>query len=298
MALGHSLLGISLTHTGDLEAARAELEAAQGVRGTQREKASYLGFDGHDLAGVFLARTMWLQGHPDQALECARRTVEQARLVDHPVTLSIALVWAVSVLLWVGDLERAEEHIDQFIARAETHSLGPYHAVGRGYKGQLAVRRGDVASGVESLQRALVDLHAVRYELLTTAFSISLVEGFAALRRFDEAMACVEEAISMVESNGDASYMPELLRVKGNLMVTMGLRADGEASLLQSLELSRRQGAAAWELRTGTNLAALWSGSGDGARARGVLKPLLDRFEEGRDTSDVREAEKVLGSLA
>ena len=109
LALAHSLLGISLTHTGDLGLARAELEAAQRERALRYDEESYLGFDGHDLAGVFLARTLWLQGYPAQAVAHTKRTVEQAALVDHPVTLSIALVWAVSVFLWVGDLEAAEK---------------------------------------------------------------------------------------------------------------------------------------------------------------------------------------------
>jgi predicted ATPase len=297
LALAHSLLGISLTHTGNLELARTELEAAQHVPGSQRENATYLGFDGHDLAGVFLARTLWLQGYPDQAVERAHLTVAHAALIDHPVTLSIALVWAVSVYLWVGDLESAEKHIDWFIARAETHSLGPYHAVGRGYQGQLAVRRGDHLRGIESLKSALADLHTVRYELLTTAFTISLVEGLAALRRFDEATGLIDEAIGLVECNGDASYMPELLRVKGKVLLAMGLESDGETNLMQALDLSRRQAALAWELRIGVDLAALWSAGGQPARARDLLEPIVDRFAEGLETADVKAAERLLTSL-
>ena len=265
--------------------------------GLHRHNATYLGFDGHDLAGVFLARTLWLQGHPDQAVERTHLTVEHAALVDHPVTLSIALVWAVSVFLWVGDLATAEEHIDWFIARAETHSLGPYHAVGRGYKGQLAIRRGDAARGIDNLQSALADLHTVHYELLTTAFSISLVEGLAALRRFDEAAAVVDEAIRMVEDNGDASYMPELLRVKGNVFFEMGRNDDGEANLMHALELSRRQAALAWELRSATDLATRWSAGGQHARARELLEPIFARFSEGLGTADLIAANQLLTSL-
>lgn len=297
LALAHSLLGISLTHTGNLELARSELEAAQHVPGFKLDSANFLGFDGHDLAGVFLARTLWLQGYPDQAMERVHLTVAHAALVDHPVTLSIALVWAVSVFMWLGDLENAEKHIDWFVARAETHSLGPYHAVGRGYKGQLAVRRGDYTHGIENLRSSLADLHVVRYELLTTAFTITLVEGLAALRRFDEAIGLVDEAIKMVEMNGDASYMPELLRVKGNVLLKMGLQDPGEALLMQALDLSRRQAAMAWELRIGTDLAACWSARGQGERARGLLAPIVDRFEEGQGSADIKAAALVLTSL-
>ena len=65
--------------------------------------------------------------------------------MDHSLTLSIALIWAISVFLWTGDLESAEEHIDRLISQSESHSLAPYLAVGRGFRAELAIRRGDAA---------------------------------------------------------------------------------------------------------------------------------------------------------
>ena len=53
------------------------------------------------------------------------------------------------------------------------------------------------------------------YELLTTQLNISLVQGLAAIGRFAEGITLIDETIRRVETNGDVSYMPELLRVKG-----------------------------------------------------------------------------------
>ena len=88
-------------------------------------------------------------------------------------------------------------------------------------KGELAIRRGDAKGGVESLQASLEKLHAMPYELLTTAFNISLVQGLAAIGRFAEGMALIDETIRLVETNGDTCYMPELLRVKGDVLLSM-----------------------------------------------------------------------------
>jgi hypothetical protein len=54
-------------------------------------------------------------------------------------------------------------------------------------------------------------LHAARYELLTTAFNVSLVQGLAAIGPVAEGMAPIDETIGLVEANGDFCYMPELL---------------------------------------------------------------------------------------
>ena len=183
------------------------------------------------MAGITLARTLWLQGHPDQAVERARQTVEDADAhgpsgdaVHRPGLgrLGVPLGPAIS---------RAPKSISIGSSpMPRSHSLGPYLAVGRGFKGELAIRRGDAEGGVESLQDCLEELHAARYELLTTPFNISLVQGLAAIGRFAEGIALIDETIRLVEANGDLCYMPELLRVKGSLFSAMpqpGARRGG-----------------------------------------------------------------------
>jgi predicted ATPase len=209
------------------------------------------------------------------------------------------LAWAASVFLWTGDLRNAEKHIDSCISHAESHSLGPLAAVGQARKAELAIRRGDARDGVESLQASLERMHAVRYELLSTEFNISLVQGLAAIGRVTEGITLVDETIRQVETNGDVSYMPELLRVKGSVLLLMPEPSydDAEACLMQSLELSRRQGARAWELRTAIDLAALLAGRGRSESARELLQPVFEQFVEGSDTADLKAAERLLATL-
>src|ERR1700730_6770534 len=93
IAVAHSILGISLHLCGDLADARPELEAAlDGGPRSQQSTTVYLGFEGRILAKAILARNLWLQGHPDQAMERARQAVEEAAAMDHSLTLAIALI--------------------------------------------------------------------------------------------------------------------------------------------------------------------------------------------------------------
>ena len=260
----------------------------------------HLGFEGKYLAGSVLARTLWLQGYPAQAVERARQTVKDAAAMDHSLTLSIALIWAISVFLWTGDLQSAEEHVDWVISRAKSNSLVPYLTVGRGFQGELAVRRGDTKQGVETLQSSLRILHAAPYELLTTPLAISLAHGLAALGRLNEGTSLIEETTGRVEANGDNVYMPELLRVKGSMLLAnpQHNRDEAEGYLLRSLELSRAHGSRAWELRTATDLAALWAGQARSGEARALLQSVFEQFIEGSDTVDVKAAERLLRTLS
>ena len=113
IALAHSILGRSLHLMGDLGGARAELEAVlQHWPRSQRTSTIYLDYDRHYRASIALARTLWLQGHPAQAVERARQTIRDAERMDHPASLAVVLAWAASVFLWTGDLRSAEEHIE------------------------------------------------------------------------------------------------------------------------------------------------------------------------------------------
>ena len=137
------------------------------------------------------------------------------------------------------------------------------------------------------------------YELLTTPLNISLAQGLAATGRITEGMALIDETIRLVETNGDTCYLPELLRVKGDVLLSMPQPSvgDAESYFMQSLELSRRQGARAWELRSATDLAELMCSQGRTERARPLLQPVFEQFAEGADTADLKAAERLLAKL-
>jgi hypothetical protein len=72
---------------------------------------------------------------------------------------------------------------------------------------------------------------------------------------------------------------------------------DAENSFTQSLELSRRQGARAWELRTATDLAAYLASRGRSAEGQALLQPVFERFVEGLTTADLKAGERLLSTL-
>jgi len=245
-------------------------------------------------------RILWLQGHPAQAAERMRQTIRDVERRDNMVfSLGFALFWSPGIFLWVGDLRSAEAYADRLISHGETHFRRHNLAVGRGYKGVLAILRGDASGGVESLRGCLEQLHAVHYEMLNTEFKLALVQGLMGMGQFDEAMTLVDETISLIEQNQDLLYIPEALRVKGNVLLSLPQRRPDEAEMCftQSLDWSRRQGARSWELRTAIDLAALWADQGQRDRARASLQPIFDQFEEGFDTADLKTAERLLASL-
>jgi predicted ATPase len=72
---------------------------------------------------------------------------------------------------------------------------------------------------------------------------------------------------------------------------------DAENCLLQSLDRARKQFALAWELRTATTLARLWSGHNRAADGFKLLAPVCAKFTEGLDNSDLKAAKHLLDEL-
>jgi predicted ATPase/DNA-binding winged helix-turn-helix (wHTH) protein len=293
-AAAHAMLGISSHLMGDQAAARAHLEAASAQPSASAQIATmYFGFHHRNRARIALARTLWLRGFPDQAVRVAGETVDEAAGLGHPVTLCIALIWAVSVYHWIGDWVRAEQSIERFIAHANRYSLVPYHAVGLGVRGELSIKRGDAEAGIDMLRRALESLHADRYELLTSAFNSTLAQGLATTGLMDQAFALIDETIALVERNGDLFNLPELLRIRGEFLASKENIEQAQACFSRSLELAAQQSALGWELRAATSLARLQPAR-DGGKARATLAGIYARFNEGFDTADLQAAKQLL----
>ena len=143
---------------------------------------------------------------------------------------------------------------------------------------------------------------APRGALRVLSYGVQHLRSLKDLRRSagsPKASALVDETIRQVEANGDLCYMPELLRVKGGLLLSMPQPGGDEAEtcFMQSLELSRRQGARAWELRTATDLAALLAAQGRSSAPGRFCSRYSWQFVEGLDTADLKAAERLLATL-
>jgi len=296
-------VGHSLHHQGNLNDARVEIEAVltderfdhpalPGRTYMERGQATLI----HH---AVLARTLWLQGYPVQALQRLTQILEGAATTSRPEVLSAVLTIAVTTFFLAGDLDRAEQYTNQAISLAKSHSLGPLLATGHGFQGELAVCRGDAAGGIKSLHFCLEELSAARFELASAPFRIALARGYAALGQLDKSIGLLDETIRQVDAQGNLVEMPELLHVKGFLLSKQRTRiAEAETCFKRSLEVSRNQDALSWELRTATALAGIWRQQGRIDDAFGTLESVYNRFTEGFDTSDLRAAKQLLNELS
>ena len=252
-------------------------------------------------ASIFLARVLWLQGFPDQAMRSAERTVENASRSNHVVSLcNILAHGACAIALWTGDLGFAERYVGMLNDLATRYSLTRWRAIGRSCQGVLAVTRGDIAGGMQLLRSGFDELGQVSASFRLFVFLSGMTEALIRFGQAGEALAALDEGIARAGETDERWGLAELLRLKGELLRSQGTPGTAETAedhFRQALDWARRQGALSWELRAAMSLARLLREQGRSADAKALLQPVYARFTEGFATADLKAAHALLQEL-
>jgi predicted ATPase/DNA-binding winged helix-turn-helix (wHTH) protein len=291
---------ITLHFLGDQAPARANAERALSapVLGDRNLRTTQYGTDQRVGPSVFLARALWLQGLPDQAVRTVMASVEEAAKIGHANSTCIALAdGACLISILVDDLARAERFAVMLSDCAQKHALGVWRTYALAVRGRLLIRR-DPSEGAGLLRSALTELQKTPYDVRFTLYSAWLAETLGETGRPREALLAVDNALRRAESTDERWFYPELLRIRGNLLIQEG--SSGAASsdcFSRSLEWAQGQKALSWELRTTMDVVRLRRGDIDLAQARHLLQSVRGRFSEGFQTGDLVAAGRLLAEL-
>jgi predicted ATPase/DNA-binding winged helix-turn-helix (wHTH) protein len=297
------MVGYILHLMGEQAEARQHLERMLGkyevpVIGAQMIRFV---FDQRAMARCFLARILWLQGSPKQALLMVRSIVDAAAFGSDILTLCQVLVHAgCPVALFAGDLPLVERYVAMLMENAAHQGLAFWRGWGRCFRGVLLVKRGDLAHGLAELEAALTELREIQYGVYYIVFQSEFAAALGVAGSTAEALAAIDEALARSEQNEERWYLAEILRIKGELVLSGDApEAPGEAEIYyqRSLEWARRHQTIAWELRAATSLARLWKNQNRAGEALTLLAPIHARFAEGHDTHDLLVANDLLEEL-
>ena len=305
--------GSALHYLGDLHQSRRHLEdfLNSPVHTRTGWETARFQFDQRLEARGSLAFVLWLLGHADQAIETARRQRAEAQASHYaaPVCSSLVLTSA-PLAIYTGDFEDADQSLN-FVARyAAEHGLPMWGAMTECVRVKWLLDAG----GAVDQARYEATLAMIRDGSLGIRYAPFLANlgHVQALRGDTEgSMASIDEAIALSARSGQVWGIPEMLRLKGTYIEAgrrPGWAAAAAGCYRESITMAHQQAALAWELRSATNLAALWSDAdarvdaGADADADVVLRDqalaqlalIYGRFSEGFDTKDLRKARSVL----
>jgi predicted ATPase/DNA-binding winged helix-turn-helix (wHTH) protein len=295
---GERMIGTSQYYLGDFSSSRRHLENVLAHYVTPARKWHSVRFevDQRAAARAYLARVMWLQGLPDQAMRTAERSVADA--TNHAISLGLALAMAACpIALLTGDLAGAEHYVEMLLDHSTRHALARWRAFGRSYQGVLLIQRGDLSNGLRLLRAGFDERGAAGS--VPRFFTFRMAEALGRSGQIADGLAAIEEAIVSSERSEERWATAEFLRIKGELLLLRGgAAATAEAHFRQALDWARRQGALSWELRCATSLARLWRNLARSNEAGELLAPVYNRFSEGFDSADLEAAKALLKDLS
>ncbi|HZX84225.1 MAG TPA: transcriptional regulator [Reyranella sp.] len=298
------MFGMSHHLLGNQSEARRHFERVVDGRSELSASSTIIRFRANQaLAGqAFLARVLWVQGHPEQAMQAASTVVAQAMAAGHALSICQILAYAgCPIALWSQDVEASQHYLGLSKDYTSKNELSIFADWNRCHFGQLDILRGNVDAGVAEMRAGLDALRASGRGFWMLDTVAELASGLGRAGRIDEGMALLDESSNTADSTDEKWIRPELWRIRGELLrkTEAGVPSDrADSWFYQALEDARRQGALFLELRAATSLAKSLRDQERSAAAAAVLRPVYDRFTEGLDLPFLQSARTLLASLA
>jgi predicted ATPase len=244
-----------------------------------------------------LARVLWLQGLSDQAAGAAHTAIDEAKAANDVLTVCQALVQAACpISILVGDYQRLESFVALLLDYSSRNALGFWRVWGRCFEGVLLVKTGRLDEGLIQLRGGMEELRAIQHGVYYIVFLCEYADALGLTREPEKGLRIIDEALARSEQNEEHWYTPELLRVKGELVLQRAgetAAAEAEGLFRQSLDRARRQETVSWELRTAISLARL--PQADRRTSQETLGTVYRKFTEGHTSADLLVARQLLG---
>ena len=301
LLVGERILGTALHYAGYQADARHHIEGIlkRYARPTHRSHVVRFHYDQGVMARCMLARVLWLQGFPALAAHEVQRGVDEARATDHALSLcQILAQGACMIAVLSGDLFSADRFTAMLIDHSTRHGLALWRAEGDCFEGLVGLLGGSAADGLVRLRAGVDALRQAGAALRYAAFASTMAEALGRAGQIAAGFAIIDEVVAATDQ--EAWWTPELLRVRAELVLleeAPEAKNKAESALRQALALAHRQGALSWELRAATSLARLLRDQARTTEARSALQPVFQRFTEGFDTTDLKQANALLDSV-
>jgi tetratricopeptide (TPR) repeat protein len=240
-----------------------------------------------------------LLGRVTEALMVSEEAQKYARESKHLFSLGLALTMGCLLYRLRRDPGVVSMRAEELIGLAEEGGFGEWLRIGRFYHGWSLAQLGQPDRGITEMEVAIATYPRTRW-IYQHHMIGPLAHSYASVSRVEEGLAKLDDALAEIRRTGGKVDEPEILRLKGELLLmrNSGAVEQAEACFRVALEIARAQDAKWWELRTTTSLACLLRDTNRCDEGRTMLAEIYNWFTEGFDTADLKEAKALLDQLS
>ncbi len=297
---GEAMLAAAEFYVGDLDNALRRVEAHfnPDENVLERPRLARFQFVSNSTFGVILSITQWNKGWPGRAARTIERVVQDTLRTGHKMEIASSLVMSGCMIALLRnhreDARRYLEILDQVL---DESGLEVWRPVAQHYRGALLCSEGATLNeGLAMLKASLRGLDAKDQKLRRAYFLGNLASALAKAGHLAKAMSTIETALTTSDRNNERWCLPELLRIKGSVMLAQGRLAEAETLFIKSMTVANDLGMLSWKLRAANDLAEFWQARSRPQEARDILAPIYARFTADDETEDLRRARVLLQS--
>ncbi|RAX37947.1 adenylate/guanylate cyclase domain-containing protein [Rhizobium tropici] len=233
------------------EAREVLLEALE-----HRERSHEVGSDFPSMSMLYLSWTLQILGETDAAMELFRAAEMEARgQADY--RLAAYLGNGCILMSLRQDVATLERLVDELVPLATRNGFQLWLNFASFFSGWAKVASHKDPSGLAQMK------HICDYmgdqEVDKTCYLGVLTDSYLRMGRVHEATEALNQGLRLAERTGEHYYMPELFRLRGELLRQMDRPAEARKSFQEAISFARNQGAKAWEERAKQSLDLLSS---------------------------------------
>jgi class 3 adenylate cyclase/predicted ATPase/tRNA A37 threonylcarbamoyladenosine biosynthesis protein TsaE len=301
LVIGHRMMGVALTCTGDLAEGRSHLDRSFSLYDPAVHHAAAMRY-GQDAAVSILCfrpLALWSLGHIDTAIGETAEAIKHARGTGQATALMYALVNTSLPMIQCGKYAAAHAYLDEVIPLAEEKGAFFWKAAGIVFRGCAMASAGN-PDAVDLLAPGIVAWRSTGATLFAPFYFSKLATAYATAGRFKDAWKSIDDAMNAVTTNKETLFEADVHRTAGEIVLLSdkSAAAKAEEHFNRALAVARSQQSKSQELRAAIRIARLWNDRGERDKARDLLAPIYGWFREGFGTLDLQEAKTLLDALA
>ena len=279
--------------------------AGEGIRlyEPHRHAAISVTYGSHDpgvCARLFLARALALTGRGEEAVRASNQAIELAGALRHPFSLAVSHVFAAAVAHACRQPEQVLAHAEAATSIARDQDFRLLLAWSTVFEGWSAVLAGNCQDGHSRIADAIAEARTMGSEQFMPHLTGLAADAYLMSGNATDGLKSAEDGLQAAARTGERFWQPELLRLKGELLMAQDPCATDEAeqSFREAIEQAKCEGARLLGLRASVSLGRLLCRTGRNNQARVLISGFFGGLDRSRWTEpDISEANALLEEL-
>jgi class 3 adenylate cyclase/tetratricopeptide (TPR) repeat protein len=299
--VAHRVMAVTQNVMARFTSARANSEQAAALFDPERhqDSAHHYGHDQKVATDWNFSIALMFLGFADASNQVEHRASARAQELEHANTTLYDSLYSAFTGLVRRDWPRARRVAETMIEYAATRSMPLWVVFGRHHLGSALAALGESEEALEEIHRGRDEASRLNHWWLRPMTLRFEAQALADLGRPDEASACLDEALTLVEATKERWWEAEIHHFRGELNHQCnGSLEKSEASFRRAIDVARGQESKLFELRAVTSLGRLWCAGGRCEEAHDLIASVYDWFTEGFDTTELKDAKALLEQLS